>query len=205
MSNWRNVADYPTELPLAQWRWQFIRRRADYQADWITLPKTAAQRVLIPGPPPRMVTLYQAAGIREKYAIAWMADPALEWVPANVTGRATLQAPEPLDLDALKRAEREGYAVVLVDLTAPISDVSDCVARLIPALAQDRETPKVGKRRADKWPLYLRVLDAIADGVTPAEIAEQLSREGPATEDKQARRLIAAAKKASAAACKQDK
>ena len=65
--------------------------------------------------------------------------------------------------------------MLVVDLGQPVSDARECLERLLPALQAARKPGQGSRRRMDKWPLYLRVLDAEAAGATSCEVADCLS------------------------------
>lgn len=199
MSDWRKDADYPTQLPAAQWRWQFLRRHAGYRDLWTRVPKRSGKRVLVccgPGAPV-MVTAFPAGARGRKFGLAWVVNPSTEWAPELVTGRPAAMSREPLRVEELSAAEHDGYAVLLVDLSAPASEVLESVRQLLPVLTKARgQRGSEHRRRRDKWRMYLRVLDAVGAGATPADIGTEFL-----TDDKQARQWIAAAKRASARIC----
>ncbi|MBL8202421.1 MAG: hypothetical protein JNK40_15760 [Chromatiales bacterium] len=159
-------------LPLSQWRWQWIRRHADYERDFNGLTGAA----LKPAGPCSELRLKKAGGLREKYGLEWLPDPAVDWVPPDVTGRPTVDVHVTLDLDRVQAQHDDGYAILAVDLTRTESDITESVKRLVlneKAMQEIAEPP----RQRNEWVTYARVLDADATGATAKAIADHISKD----------------------------
>lgn len=168
------------DLPLSQWRWQWIRRHADYERDFRDLPAIETHDVLesTDGQILYMTTrLKRAAGTREKYGLEWLLDPAVDWAPPAVTGRPTVEMHLPIDQTRLQGQQDDGYAILAVDLTRTWEDI---VAALKPQMIEEkaaREIAEPGRQRKEGI-TYIRIIDARAAGATFQAIAEHLAKEG---------------------------
>ena len=100
MPNWKDESKYPKKesTGLAQWKWEFLRRREDYQQDWLTYgPQAYAQEMkeyeeqpfseisvgtkilrtqkARPLPPDHPDCTVEMPGCVEKYGVRWLINP----------------------------------------------------------------------------------------------------------------------------------
>jgi hypothetical protein len=200
-------------LPLSQWRWQWIRRHADYQAAWddapvqknwmyqgidgdpmtklkpgVTEARSDADIDLLPG---ELVERRWDKHACEKYGMAWLIDPAIKSAPA-VKGRPTVELRLPINMDWLQAQHDEGYAVLAVDLTRTETDIIEAVKQMVVNEKAAREIAEPPRQRKE-WITYIRILDAYADGATPKQIADHLANGGDKVDENVVRRWYARA------------
>jgi hypothetical protein len=194
--DWRNHQAHQLALeglPLSQWRWQWIRRHAEYERDFRDLPAIGTQDVLLSADGRSMTAenllrtrLKRAAGTREKYGLDWMLDPSVDIAPPAVMGRPTVEMHLPLDQTRLQAQHDDGYAIIAVDLTRTKADIITAFEQMVDKEKAVREIAEP-KRQRREWITYARVLDAYEDlDARPDEekakcIAEQLSLDPCAT------------------------
>jgi hypothetical protein len=185
LPDWRVPSAYPSSLPDSQWRWQFLRRREDYQRDWETRrgKKFKPCIVSLGGRPidvaSQVTQLKQYRGLKAKYGITWAADPGLDWVPDLVTGRPSVVISLPILERKLRDLHRDGYVVLALDLNLADKDLIWGVRKILNTERDLRGIHPGKRQRRDKWCLYLRVLDARARKIAYAKIVDRLASKIP--------------------------
>ena len=177
-------------MTLYEWRWEFLRRRSDYRTDYMR-------------PEEKFIGESKGRYFERAHKMNYVADPNLSCLDLK-THREKLDDIFPPYFDIVffdtslsshycypwndekrQRVEPQPYHIDLrVDLTRPLRPQFEKFAKLA-ANAQEgwSKGRKVHRRtRKDKWPLYLRVLDARASGATYSQIAHALLRHQRQTE-----------------------
>lgn len=188
--NWRDPDGYPTrpdELHLEQWRWEFLRRRADYREAWLNAepdPKLRAGLRYWPQSQPRF-------GLHIMYDPR---EPLPTWKPFHAhfrhesydagsytTFQEIVDGIEEMGMEGFRKmAERLGDNIWLYDfdIREPIKpQIRKAESRLSDLVEFKRETenfepPRQRRIKDNNWPQYLRVLDARAEGATFSEIGK---------------------------------
>lgn len=179
LPDWRTVNSYPRDTaPVEQFRWEFLRRRPDYAADYealtgprqrVTFRNAGQGRLRVEGKkaPPDFV---------EKYGLAIMLDPAASEVPHRYFALPP-SFNVGADAETMTTWDLQGYTLCRIDLAQPIGEQ---LSRLLPALkaeAKIRGLAPAGKRQKSQWRFYLRVLDAYAVPAAWSSILHTLHRD----------------------------
>jgi hypothetical protein len=165
---------------MRDWRWHFLRRRSDDQADFAALSPAGARRSadattraapgdLSIGPLRAWLQKKAPAELVEKYGVRYLLDPACpcplgqrsEGAKCNVIA----------DLEQQRNAEAEDHYSVTFDLRSSIKDQIAAVRPLLTAEARRRGFG-VGRHSREHWPRHLRVLDGIATGASFTDLAD---------------------------------
>ena len=167
--NWRNAGDYPdpAETSLHRWAWEFLRRNPQFVAELAEIRR---------GDSPEGRALLKRWGIARVNLPDWPADSPVHFDagprpvrPVKIAG-AWIAA-------ALDRQDR---ITLEFDLAAPIEPQLER-ARQTLAANQRHHFPTLRRLRnqAEKFPLYLRTLDALDAGATRREMLERFAHECP--------------------------
>lgn len=184
--DWRDGGGYPkpNELTLDEWRWEFLRRRSDYRTDYMR-------------PEEKFIGESKGRYFERAHKMNYVADPHLSCLDLKTHGEklGDIYPPYfdivfldtslsshygyPWNDEKRPRVEPQPYHIDLrIDLTRPLTPQFNRFRKLA-AEAQKSWSKggKVSRRlRTDKWPLYLRVLDARASGASYSQIAHALLR-----------------------------
>lgn len=176
--DWRNADAYPQpqDLTIDEWRWEFTRRRRDYREDWLLTAylgleqiKRSAAMVSDTPPPDGLIdtSMVRApcAHAMETYGLCLrsLINPAL---PAEA-GRGLFMRAEYKVAGFGPRAETP--VRFEFDLKKNINKQIEEVHELLTKIAQPQTYTK---HYIDRWPLYLRVLDARDAGLSWRKIGE---------------------------------
>jgi hypothetical protein len=179
--DWRDAAAYQVARSPRQWRWEFLRRRQDYREDWLKHYEPGVREALaIYGdrPLPEGVTSWEDhfSGFARfpdsawKYGIAPLIDPSRTCSELELWQNAQGEHPY-----FLRFASREifevmqdaGRAVVVFDLNKPLGEqLRKSKIKLKKAQVDRLKITVDWRRHEDKWPLYLRAIDARGAGET---------------------------------------
>jgi hypothetical protein len=180
LPDWRDSSAYPAaSAPLCQWAWQFLRRNPEYQADWESFVRPHYDPVdrSIDG---RSVVPFHT--LREKYGVHYPADPALRdtdpmfeaaYILRTIEGSIRLLPGQVWRL-------REHEVGIILDKRLPRGPQIRAADAYFEEMQRtfDGDVIEVRYHR-DKWPNYLRILDAKAAGekhdVIAAGLFPQLS------------------------------
>ena len=175
IKDFRDAAQYPNHKGLNAWRWEFLRRNADYQ----TLYQAHKDDIQ---PPPAVWDF----GVRALH------DPMLdnayrELRPlAGIVRLPTFEDVEKFEkvhwytaeralamiLETLTGLQHCGGTLVTIDRTLPIEPQLDAIRKQVTLTNKvDNEKPPLGNLRLSEWPAYLRIMDARAVGASFDEIA----------------------------------
>ena len=200
---WRNAGDYGADLTMPQWAWEFLRRNPDYLRDWQRWQQLEPPSQIEPIQPAAMrdflqnlewervfrgkantARLIQATREADKWGLICPIDPAMTptqgedfWFWKRKHHREDVFVlNKTLAEYTLPNSPPEEIYVAL-DLSRPKGAQMKRAGELFKE-EQDRQgvsvrDPKT-KSRLQKYPNYLRVLDAKALGVAPIEIRDVL-------------------------------
>ena len=195
--NWMDKETYPGPDSLNDtfWRWEFLRRRSDYRADWAKyFPKTYEYDLACSKDPayparykkPVFSPDHPAFKARmpnslEKYHLSGLPNPAIAkpWMLSfdSEYGRIYFgQGPDWMaGGEEVSLCLPEWKVAVVFDLKRPLNAQLEKVKRDLQEWQSHQVGRKLERRKCrDEWPLYLRVLDAVELGVSPAEIGRVL-------------------------------
>lgn len=176
--DWRDGDAYEAELSMAQWRWEFLRRREDYRVDWALHFEPSFRRNAeafrgLPVPSgvaswdDHFSAIAEMPGCREKYGTAYLLDPSLK---APNPGLFVVQAPYGVRYaseETFDKNEAGGQKLMAFDLRRPLPEQLRKAKDYLERLQAELHGKPDGKRaHIGKWPTYLRVLDARDAGET---------------------------------------
>jgi hypothetical protein len=179
--DWRDAAAYEIARSPRQWRWEFLRRRSDYREDWLKHYEPGRREALgIFGdkPLPEGVASWEEhysghASYPDsawKYGIAPLIDPSRACCEFELWQCFQNERPYFLHFASRERFREmkdTGRAVIVIDLNKPLGpQLRDAKAGLRRAQVELRGSVLDLRRHEDKWPLYLRALDARDAGET---------------------------------------
>jgi len=176
--DWRDPGSYGDTRRWSEWewRWEFMRRREDCRADFVTHKDKG-----VPGHPLRPEEsgfMASFPGCWEKYGLSTLPNPAIGKQPSYVyfiIFRGHARPPMLVFLGkGATEVRGETGSVLKFDLTAPLGDQLEGAKQILER-AQTRKLGhlvKPGKKHPAKWLTYLRVLDARESGATLSEIAQ---------------------------------
>lgn len=202
LPDWTDPKGYPKQLSLLEWRWQFLRRRLDYQAAWregerrfkkAWRANPALARALTKKKPKSNVAewaerqleaaerLSELAGRDEllrPFAIRDFLNPSKDY-PESELGmyfrRPDFGGVVTLDPGDISEAYKRGVVLVAFDLRWNLEQQLRDAKQL---LTDERNaaglSPTVERMHPNRWPLYLRVLDAKASRASLTAIAHGL-------------------------------
>jgi hypothetical protein len=170
--DWRDRHSYPhpTES-VTFWRWEFLRRDPEYQADYAaSLPadaeKLASRHLFGEGlrEPPAELT--------EKYGLEFLPDPIRD-LPPGLEMVRNWRDRGPLDDDELAVYQEAGFFPVMFDLSLPLDEQFEEMKPMLERAAKRRGLSADRSHKA-MWRTYLRFMDAEAVGVKPAHAMKVL-------------------------------
>jgi hypothetical protein len=180
--DWRDAAAYEVQRSPRQWRWEFLRRRQDYREDWLMHYEPGRREALaIFGnmPLPEGVTTWEehfsgyayrrdAIETIEKYGISLLLDPSRACSEFELLQASYRNYPYLLHFASRRRFQEmkdASHAIVVFDLNKPIGEqLRKAKATLKRAQVELLDRAPDWRRHEDKWPLYLRAIDARAAG-----------------------------------------
>jgi hypothetical protein len=190
LPNWIEPRAYPDPhaLILNQWAWEFLRRNPRYQQDWaekvepVVTSTGAFDNSLISKELDAEIT-----AIEEKYGIMMAQDPREgRWPPSFRSDFVTMyECPRSFNSVRWAIQVDRDELYVKFNLRRPIGgqieEVRGWIENRQRDLVNSRLIPKPRRTRQwrDKWPMYLRVLDARAAGASLNEIAGILVPDTP--------------------------
>lgn len=186
--NWKDATAYPADLTQTQWRWEFLRRCEDYQADFEHYRSVMLKEAPLPHTPPHVWQgFYERCadmpGCREKYGVGFLLDPASDTPPP---GFFEIQCPYGViheDRATAKARQKAGIFKMAFDLNRPLEPQLKKAKQDLQRIQKEYAGNLRDKDKRAKWPLYLRVLDAKAAQATNRDIAISLELEGGRRED----------------------
>lgn len=192
--DWRNPKHYPdpADTSLHRWAWEFLRRNPEFAAE--AAPAAKQQRAMkAAGTLPQFWNVMPLGAVLKRWGVL---HPILrEW--RSHIGDAPVRfdvAPRPVEHAEVNGAMivfapmRGDRLVLQFDLDAPLDPQIERARQRLVA-NQRMKFPALRRQRnqTEKFPLYLRVLDALAAGVTPTAILDVLSRTMPEADERSLR------------------
>ena len=186
--NWRDPTQYPTELLLQQWRWQFLRRREDYQSDWRLYHPESYQywmRSFLGKPCPEGITSWEEhfasfadmPESRDKYGVNFLLDPACPEPGMNLFTTTEGFIVTKTSEKEMEEFQKQGLLLYAFNRHKPIKPQLD--AARINLEAFQETSPAQTRRHKEKWPTYLRLLDGRAAGETFETLGKTLLMDDP--------------------------
>ena len=195
--NWTDEATYPLAQKLNDtfWRWEFLRRRADYRQDWEMYYQTTYEYDVACANDPKYPTRYGKKVVSpdhpafkarmpnslEKYHLSGLPNPTIAkpWMlsfDANYGRMYFGQGPDWMGGgEEVSLCLSEWRVAAVFDLKKPLSPQLDKVKTDLLEWQEHQVGRNLERRKSrDEWPLYLRVLDAVELGVSFQEIGRQL-------------------------------
>lgn len=189
--DWRNEDEYPADMKLHEWLWQFCRRRHDYREAWLLGARKALDDHL------GFVKYMNDTG--EEMASSWTSlegymfhDPEAEKLfrlhyirdpaePKPTRGLFAARYGDSFgwsDIELTEEEQRQGVYRVTFNLNEPINDQIKRARELLLEMQEEHLGNAVKDRRlhTGKWSTYLRVLDARDDGQTWEVISREILR-----------------------------
>jgi hypothetical protein len=184
--DWRDAMAYPADLKPHEWRWQFLRRRPGYRADWLlALQRERARIHAISGHRLEPVDWednpnFRAhlPGANARYGVHALQNPAVAKPGIGLFVQTYGAAVSYASGEMFEQMERDRRLLITFDLTKPIRGQLEAAERMLRAEIDNRPE---GRRHPGKWPTYLRAIDARDAGATfrmIGEIIQGSSKEG---------------------------
>jgi hypothetical protein len=210
VKDFRDEAQYPDWERAAFYRWEFLRRNAEYQRYFEThngpddappelwhvrmrdLSARFGIRTLLDprDDEPFAGAFYWQRGIRRGVGVILDGDEIAKSTAAAIErakrdierGRSHIALDALIDhLEWQQVDHLRGTVLIAVDVTIPLDPQIAEARKLIEKRRADAGQGRAVRRaQTEKWPSYLRILDGRAAGASFIEIAEVLSRDEPA-------------------------
>lgn len=187
--DWRRVADYPERISLQRWAWEFLRRNADYQADFAAMGLRRDEEGQDDDGDDAVFQRVHALAV--KWGLDVVApDPAdacprLRWRTSGATVRQVARG---------SASVTSTTPTIEFDLSRPLAPQFESARRILQSRQKRmiREglvpRPQVERAWCTKYRTYLRVLDALSERGFPRQekvpvpdlefIAEELDARG---------------------------
>lgn len=147
--DWRDASAYPSpSMELEDWRWQFVRRRPDYRQAW----KDG-----------------DTEGVHEKSGYFSFGDPRNEnppYRPGTLVQLVSAESDGKSAFESIELSGRRGgygphWVQILFNLNEPLAEQLEAVEDGLKSLQVQLHDKRIQRRfRKEKWPLYVRVIDA---------------------------------------------
>jgi hypothetical protein len=196
-SNWMDGETYPHPEGLNDtfWRWEFLRRRADYRQDWEKYFQSTYEYDVACANDPQYPTRYRKKVVSpdhpafkarmpnslEKYHLSGLPNPAISkpWMlsfDANYGRIYFGQGPEWLGGgEEINLCLSDWRVAAIFDIKKPLSPQLDKVKTDLLEWQEHQVGRNLDRRKSrDEWPLYLRVLDGVELGIPFREIGYQI-------------------------------
>lgn len=184
--DWRNPAAYPERLPRRQWRWEFLRRCKDYQADFEKFhPEYFRNQVEeyrgVPLPEgdsweSHFCSLAEVPGSQDKYGVNFLFDPAEPKPPLGPF--FAMEYPYGVTFAGEERHEEmeaQNIKLMAFDLKRPLAPQIKKADRYLGLIQSELVgSPREQRNHRTKWARYLRVLDGKAADAKANHIARVL-------------------------------
>ena len=177
IKDFRDAGEYPEHLDISAWRWEFLRRSSDYQ-DFYEAHKDQF-------PPPYtgqfgILGLYDPRYDRSHEAFS--DGGHLVGLPTFEDVRRWQESPDYTHeralysvLSGISRFQTDSMSLAVLDRALPLDLQLEALKRNIELRCEiDGTVPVLKTNRRQEWPIYLRILDAIAEGLEAKEIAPLL-------------------------------
>ena len=194
---WDNGDTYPQPDCLNDtfWRWEFLRRRADYRQDWEKYYRPTYEYDVACANDPKYPTRYRKKTFSpdhpafkarmpnslEKYHLSGLPNPAIAkpWMLSFDSNYGRIyfgQGPDWLGGgEEVSLCLSEWRVAVIFDLKKPLLPQFDKVKTDLMEWQEHQFGRNLERRKIrDEWPMYLRVLDAVDLGVPFGKIGRTL-------------------------------
>jgi len=195
--NWMVSDMYPQPESLNDtfWRWEFLRRRADYRQDWEKYFQSTFEYDVACANDPKFPTRYRQKVVPpdhpafkarmpnslEKYHLSGLPNPSISkpWMLSFDSNYGRIyfgQGPDWLGGgEEISLCLSEWRVAAVFDLKKPLGPQLDKVKTDLLEWQEHQVGRNLDRRKSrDEWPLYLRVLDGVELGVPFREIGRQL-------------------------------
>ena len=195
--HWASGETYPQPDSLNDtfWRWEFLRRRADYRQDWEKYFQSTYEYDVACANDPNYPTRYQKKVFSpdhpafkarmpnslEKYHLSGLPNPTIAkpWMLSFDSNYGRMyfgQGPDWLGGgEEVSLCLSEWRVAAVFDLKKPLSPQIDKVKTDLLEWQEHQVGRNLERRKCrDEWPLYLRVLDGVEVGVPFREIGHRL-------------------------------
>ncbi len=195
--NWADGETYPQTESLNDtfWRWEFLRRRADYRQDWEKYFQSTYEYDVACANDPNYPTRYRKKVFSpdhpafkarmpnslEKYHLSGLPNPGISkpWMLSFDSNYGRIyfgQGPDWLGGgEEINLCLSEWRVAAVFDLKKPLSSQLDKVKTDLLEWQEHQLGRNLERRKCrDEWPLYLRVLDGVESGVPFREIGSRL-------------------------------
>lgn len=185
-----------------QWRWEFLRRRPDYREVWISNYDQCQAKYdrMVEEQPHLDRELYRAVGptyrsVCEPFGVNRIMAPWCEysrlgtgfWKPSFGWSLGTISGNVPLEglVEQSEEWHDRGVTLFAFDLNRPFDEQLPHVRSHFEAIQKERlsDTPKTGRRHLEKWPKYLRAIDARDQEATYADLYLEIELAGLSRHD----------------------
>ena len=188
--DWKDAEAYPKryeDIYEGDWRWQFLRRYPEYQQAWRRgIPDEDVTYHVDIGEVDRKPAPEDSELCRTVFRLRRLVDPCGERRICNgpgnswnaSTGALTINPPDP----SVPRGR--DFVMVGFDLNTPLKPQIDRAYYDLKFQQQALNNELVSfKKQKNKWPRYLRVIDAVDQGATPTEIYNKFAEERAGDDD----------------------
>jgi hypothetical protein len=179
----------PDDLADWEWRWEFLRRTQGYRRYWTSLPRPSGPKISTgnPGFDYRTPPAKDIAAVRQKYSLYLLPDPCAKKIFQGLFDDP-VAAPMPIvpveDVLALSGEEKDSFLKSIAqyqhwpartdrglskdsvyflsfDVSRSIDSQLEIAGRQLRRI-QSQSYPEVDqiKKQRERWPLWLRVIDA---------------------------------------------
>lgn len=191
MADWKNPNDYPSEkealdASLDLWAWVFLRRNQDFQNELAEAKKLPHSKSDDQGRPIGW-NQTPVGKVLAKWGVEYPRLP--EWVKAGISDSPVHFHTHPVHAATARiegqlfrlMPESESRVVLEFDLAAPLAPQLARAKKILDASKDQikERLPKESRKQIALYPLYLRVLDALAAKASKAKMAEVFSLERP--------------------------
>lgn len=197
--DWRDASAYPGpgDISLADWHWQFTRRRADYREFWVKHARAQYDQLRAfreycsqtggPVPPGEIGAFNQDfcfgtwPEVREQFRLNFVACPSLADRPARIAAIGYGGHVEWRSHDEMVKDQAAGRFTLAFDVSKPLGEQIEGAEATLRSLQQEffGIVPE-RRRQIVKWPSYLRVIDGRDAGASWKELAEAVfDRQSP--------------------------
>lgn len=191
MADWKNPADYPSEkealdVSLDLWAWLFLLRNQDFKNEFSEAEKLPHSNFDDQGRPIGWSQTH-IGKVLKKWGVARPMLPA--WIKEGISDSPVSFQLHPVHAELVKiegrsyrlTPESETREVLEFDLASPLAPQLARAKKMLDASKEQIKgnLPKESRKQVALYPLYLRVLDAMAAKASKAKMVEVFSLERP--------------------------
>ena len=168
-SDWTDPQHYPSEITLREFGWEFLRRRPDYRAMWKAWSQGAED-----GPYRHAVT-DDPLTLRVRFGLSVLIDPVerlADFVLFQLFCPPYGYGVNYQSMETAEHAKKAGKMNIAFDIGRPLAPQLEQAKRFLTSIQAELGPPPVPRDRFDRWPLFLRALDARETGATYQTMAD---------------------------------